>query len=175
MTNSLNKAIHIFINELNILIDEYADNHTITLNILSWLDAHQFIFRKNQITYGCLEYLGLNIDDYPIDYYNNHDLIQRLKFLTTHHQKASTFMMILRDILESLFYIESPVSCPNHGSGDGGMIIIKANQFLYECRTCGCIFTMNLSHLVLDEKQKFFIPTLGELQQNGLLDNHAIS
>lgn len=77
-------------------------------------------------------------------------------------RNLDSVLMLTRDILENIFYIETDIVCSRCDTQ--GMLMVKDGQIIfYECRTCG--YTQDISGDSYKAKN-FEIPTLFDISSH---------
>ena len=151
--------INNFIQCIERLIQNNACNQIIADELLKWINDNEVelvgtIFDK---VYGILQYKDLNVLNYPISYANHMDIVRSLENCIKFRANTETLAMILRDCLESLFFLETT----------SGLIVVKEKDLLYECRSCS--FLQDLNGDKYTPSEALTIPTISDLKQIGQL------
>lgn len=152
---------------MEMLVDNNACNQTIAAYLVKWINNNEIDLKDTIFdeAYGILQFKDLNVLNYPISHANHSDIIHSLKNCIHYKDNTETLAMILRDCLEALFFFETDLICTNCGSG--GLIVVKEQKLLYECRTCTVLWDLHGN--IYTASEPITIPTIQDLNKaNGL-------
>lgn len=157
--------INDFIYHIELLIENNDSNRVIADSLIKWINDNETnlietIFDK---VYGIFRYKDLNTLNYPVSYANHMDIICSLENCIKFRANIETLAMILRDCLESLFFLETSLICVNCKTS--GLIVVKEKELLYECRTCSFLQDLNGNKYTASEI--LTIPTITDLKKIG--------
>ena len=152
---------------MEMLIDTNACNQTIADYLVKWINDNEIDLKDTIFDeiYGILQFKGLNVLNYPIAYANHADIIHSLKNCIRYREKTETLAMILRDCLESLFFLETNLVCANCDMS--GLIVVKEKNLIFECKVC--TFLQDLNGNKYTPNEILTIPTIADLKQIGQL------